>query len=116
MKPGDPDVFVAALAAVLADYPLGLVSECADPRTGIARTLKFLSIAELVEWLDKRLAHHRALANHVPRPPALPPPVYSEEHKATMREKIAALIRSIAGRPDPVDVLRRAARERAQEA
>lgn len=110
MKPGDPDVFVASIAAVLSQYPLGLVRECADPRSGVARTVKFLSVAELVEWLDRRLVHYQALAQHKPRPLALPPPTFTEEHKATMREKVAELLRWVAGRPDPIDRLKRQAR------
>jgi hypothetical protein len=109
MKPGDPETFVLSIASVLSQYPLGLVTECADPRVGVVRKLKFLSIAELVEWLDARLAYHQVLARHVPRLPALPAPVFSEEHKATMREKLLELVRGLMARSrDPIDELRRA--------
>lgn len=113
MKPGDPDVFVASIAAVLSQYPLGLVRECCDPRTGVARTAKFLSVAELVEWLDRRLEHHRALAAHKPRPPALPAPTFTEEHKATMRAKLTELFRWLGGRADPIDKLKNEHRAKA---
>lgn len=111
MKPGDPDVFVASIAAVLSGYPLGLVQECADPRFGIARTAKFLSIAELVEWLDRRLEFHQALAGHKPRPPALPAPVFSDDHKRTMLGKLRDLMAGLMARNhDPIDALKRAHR------
>lgn len=115
MKPGDPEVFVTSVAAVLADYPLALVHECADPRTGIARAAKFLSVAELVEWLDRRLEQLQAFASHVPRPPALPAPVYSEEHKTTMRQRFTDLIAGMMARSrDPIDELRKAWRANSQ--
>src|SRR5215831_17290231 len=72
MKPQDPDTFVEAVAAVLAQYPLGVVCECVDPVHGIARKLKWLSIAELSDWLDERLDYYRLVAAtspHEPRPP-----------------------------------------------
>jgi hypothetical protein len=125
MKPGDPEVFVEAIAAVLSQYPLGLVHECVDPRVGIARSLKFLSIAELVEWLDGRLSFYRAMAwreRHPPpaeRPvsPALPAPPFSEEHMAAMRQKYTALLERCRAAGDPIDNCVAHAREgRAAEA
>jgi hypothetical protein len=106
MKPGDPDTFIAAISAVLAQYPLGVVNECCDPRTGIARTAKFLSVAELVEWLDERLKYRLRMADHIPRPLAPPVPAFTEEHKATMRAKIAELFHWMAGRPDPISKMK----------
>jgi hypothetical protein len=68
-KPSDPETYAASLAAVLALYPLGLVQECCDPRTGLALVREFPpTVACLVEWLDKRLAWHQAVASHVNRP------------------------------------------------
>ena len=112
MKPSDPDTFVESIMMALSTYPAGLVAECVDPRVGVARKIKFLSIAELVEWLDERRAHYETLAAYKPRPPALPPPVFTEEHKATMRQRFADLVASMFARHrDPVDELRKAARE-----
>lgn len=37
----DPDAYVAAIAAVLSSYPLEVIREVTDPRTGIAATEKF---------------------------------------------------------------------------
>lgn len=118
MKPGDPETFVTAVAAVLQQYPLGLVRECVDPRIGVPRKIKFLSVAELAEWLDDRLEFHRTLAAYEPREevPRLER-VYSEEHKATMRERWAnlmAIVVSGARKGDPIMNMRRAAKREAE--
>lgn len=117
LKVHDPDVFNASIAAVLSQYPLGLVQECVDPRRGAARKIKFLSVNELVDWLDGRLEFHQALARHVPRValPAPVPKVHPPEHRATMVERFRALVASLtAGRQDPIDKLRRAHRARVE--
>ena len=67
LRPDQPETFLASIASVLAQYPLGIVQECVDPRLGIARKAEFLSVAKLVEWLDNRLAYHQALASYVKR-------------------------------------------------
>jgi hypothetical protein len=62
-KPPDPQGYADGLAAVLAQYPLGLVQECVDPRTGLARSREFPpTVACVVEWCDKRLAYHQSVA------------------------------------------------------
>jgi hypothetical protein len=44
----DPQVYVAAVVAVLSDYPLDIVAAVTDPRTGIPAKLKWLpTIAEI---------------------------------------------------------------------
>lgn len=64
LKPDQPETFLASIASVMAQYPLGLIQECADPRVGIARKCEFLSVAKLVAWLDDRLAFHQAMASY----------------------------------------------------
>lgn len=50
----DPEIYVAGLAAVLAEYPEAVIEFVTDPRTGIARRLKWLpSIAEVAEACDR---------------------------------------------------------------
>lgn len=91
-SPPDPKTYAASIAATLAGYPLGVVQECCDPRTGLARGREFPpTVAAIVSWCDSRLAFHQQLAAWKPRPPALPAPEYSEEHCAEMRERIAAI-------------------------
>jgi hypothetical protein len=63
-RPPEPETYAAALASVLAQYPLGLVQECVDPRTGLARGREFPpTVAAVVEWCDVRLNWHKALAD-----------------------------------------------------
>lgn len=95
-KPPDAKTYAASLAAVLAQYPLGLVHECCDPRVGLARSREFPpTVAALVEWLDKRIDWHTKLAAH--KPPLLLPseervePIMSEAERETMRERVGAL-------------------------
>lgn len=71
LRPDNPEVFIASIAAVLAQYPLGVVEEAADPRKGIARTVEFLSVRALVEWCDARLAFYQGLASYVGGAPKL---------------------------------------------
>lgn len=62
-RPPDPKTYSAAIAATLAGYPLGIVQECCDPRKGLARTREFPpTIAAVIEWCDRRLEHHKAVA------------------------------------------------------
>lgn len=115
LKAPDVDAFQTAIAAVLQQYPQGLVDECVDPRRGAARSIKFLGVAELVEWLDRRLEFHRALAAYVP-PKQLPARAFPADHKATMAERWARLLAQLfsgARREDPVTKLRRESREQA---
>lgn len=88
-KPPDPEAYAAGLADVLEQYPLGVVQECCDPRTGIARTREFPpTVAALVAWCGLATRAYKALSA---RPMPLPEPVHTEEHCATMRERIKAL-------------------------
>jgi hypothetical protein len=66
LKPDQPEIFLASIAAVLAQYPWGIVEECADPRKGIARTVEFLSVAKVADWCDERLAFYQSAARYVP--------------------------------------------------
>jgi len=96
MKPGDPVIFMENIAAVLSTYPLDVVRECVDPRYGIARRLKFLSIQELVEWLDAKLEYYRLVAATNPHPPALPAPTRGPD--AEMAKRVQGMLRDLAAR------------------
>lgn len=46
----DPEIFTAAVAGVLADYPREVIEYVTDPRTGIARKSKWMpSVAEIAD-------------------------------------------------------------------
>lgn len=84
----DPETYTAAISAVLAEYPPEVVHRVTDPRTGVARKVKFLpSVAEVVEACEAevkpiyeamarqrqqkqaardREAHEQAIASHDP--------------------------------------------------
>lgn len=68
LRPDNPTTFIESIAAVLAQYPLGVVEECADPRKGIARKSEFLSVKALVDWCDARLAFYQGLASYAGTP------------------------------------------------
>lgn len=79
----DPEVYVAAITAVLTRYPPDLVREVTDPNTGIQTSEKYLSFmpnaGELKAYCDgvaARKQHLRWLGKPAPQPAALldPPP------------------------------------------
>ena len=46
----DPDTYVAAITAVLSEYPADVIKRVTDPRLGIARKSKFMpNLCELSE-------------------------------------------------------------------
>lgn len=51
----DPKLFVRQASSALEDYPEQVLADLANPKIGLVRELKFApSIAEMVEWCDKR--------------------------------------------------------------
>jgi hypothetical protein len=51
----DPDIYVAAIAAVLNEYPPAIIDYVTDPRTGLPNTLKWLpAVAEVREACNLR--------------------------------------------------------------
>jgi len=56
----NPDMYAAAVTAVLSDFPRDVIDYVIDPRTGILGTLKFLpTVAEIKEACE--YAHNRIL-------------------------------------------------------
>jgi len=95
-RPPDPVEYANALADVFEQYPIGVVNECCDPRTGIARVREFPpTVACLVEWCDRKLAAYRAIGS---RPLPRPEISYSEEHCATMRKRLQDLMHNLLRR------------------
>lgn len=92
-RPPDPEVYAGALAAVLAQYPLGLVDECCDPRRGLAREREFPpTVASIVDWCENRLKYHQTLANFNGMPAKRIEVDYSPEHRATMLQRLSKLM------------------------
>lgn len=53
----DPETYTAAIAAVLAQFDAVIVTSVTDPRSGIARRLKFLpTVAEIAELCEEEAA------------------------------------------------------------
>jgi hypothetical protein len=58
----NPAAYHAAITAILADYPAGVVARASDPRVGIVRKVKFLPRpAEVAEFCDAEMARRRNL-------------------------------------------------------
>lgn len=59
----DPDVYIRAIAATLAEYPVHIAKRVASPVTGIPARMKFIpAVAEVREALDAEDRRQRNLA------------------------------------------------------
>ena len=84
---------MASLAAALAGYPLGIVEECCDPRTGLARSREFLpTVAAIVEWCDRQLKYHLTIAEWKPLPQRPPEREFSAEHRQKMLTRLSKVM------------------------
>lgn len=100
LRPDNPEAFVAAVIAVLAQYPAGVIDDCADPRRGIARSVEFLSIKALTEWCDQRLAFYQGLAAFVGQPPKREEQDFTREEMRRGGAAMRGLFRAIAAKRD----------------
>src|SRR5262249_24842103 len=90
----------AALAATLKDYPAGIVRECCDPRSGLAREREFPpTVAAIVEWCDRRLAWRQSVASYVARP-QLPAREFTYEEREDGQAALCGLRKTIAEKGD----------------
>jgi len=66
----DPETFAAALAAVLADYPEGIVTYAADPRTGVITKfpMGLPNIGQIKQFLDDAVERQDRLNRYAARP------------------------------------------------
>ena len=88
----DGDIYCAAVASVLAEYPREVVETVTDPRTGIASESKFLpSVAEVRSFCSVTAAR-AAIANAPRRPvkPYVPPPLPPGRINSTMHARLVA--------------------------
>src|SRR6266487_1108628 len=98
-KPLDPEVYAGSLAAVLAQYPLGVVKECVDPRTGLARNREFPpTVYSVVVWCDDRLQHHKKFANYVAIGEPRQEKDFSPEHCENMLARLSKLMHEVFDR------------------
>lgn len=92
-RPPDTSSYANGLADIFQHYPFGVVEQCCDVFDGIASTKVYLPApAEVRQWCDLRLQAYQSIVRR-----GLPPPEieYSEEHCATMRERLSKLMHSI---------------------
>lgn len=85
----DPQVYIAASAAVLGCYPKTVIERVTDPRTGLPSDLKFLpSVAEIREACDRaailidKMAESKRRAIPFVPPPKLPGQIDCNEFAA----------------------------------
>jgi len=58
----DPEMYTAAVAAVLADFPPEVMDVVTNPRTGLPRKIKFLpTVSEVADACDAELRYREAL-------------------------------------------------------
>ena len=91
----DPAIYANGIAHALAAYPKAVIDECCDTRMGLPRKLERRPTPkQVMDWCDERVKFYTALAQYRPRVEKAVP-VFTEEHKAMMREKLAELGRTL---------------------
>ncbi len=99
-KATNPEIYVAAVTAVLAEYPASVIAAVTHPVTGFARRQKFLpTIAELTEVLDGELA--REIRESQPPQKTEDRPEITPEERARVAKRFAELSSSLANSADP---------------
>lgn len=91
----DPAGYGASLGAVLEQYPLGVVGECCDVRTGLAREREFPPTPKaIIDWCDVRVKQHQgaiiwsrqeAAAKREER-------IFTDEHRESMLQRWSKLL------------------------
>lgn len=60
----DPDTYTAAVAAILAEYPVEVIKAVTDPRTGLPRKVSWLpTVKEVSDACEDEKRHRAALNN-----------------------------------------------------
>lgn len=89
-KPADPEGYALSIAMVLQQYPLGVVQNCCDPRTGLAREREFPpTVASIVDWCELRVKRHQGAVIHARQIEA--EKEFTEHHRKTMLGRLAEL-------------------------
>ena len=99
-NPSDPQEWIKTLAAILGQYPLGVVEECVDPARGLARVHHFPPAgAKVAEWCERRLNQHQGAISYAKQVAAEAEAAQlSDEHCRNMRERIQSLMRGLLGK------------------
>lgn len=91
--------WAASLAAALEPYPLGLVDECCDPRTGLAQHREFPpTVAAVTEWCNRRLTYHRGIVRWADQE-AAKRPEFPAEHRQGMLKRLQNLLHGLFDKP-----------------
>ena len=97
-RPPEPETYAGAIGATLAQYPPAVVADCADPRIGLARKLRFPpTVAEIVEWCDARMAYYESLARYQARE-VRPEREFTDADRVLARKFLAALAAELKDR------------------
>jgi hypothetical protein len=98
-NPPDPVGYAQAIAETLAQFPLGLVEECCDPRTGLAREREFPpTVAAVVDWCNRRLTYHRGMVKWAEQK-AVERPEFPEEYRRSMLKRLQDLLHGMFKQP-----------------
>jgi hypothetical protein len=97
----DPDTYTAAITAILAEYAPEVIQRATDPRTGMARKLKFLpTVAEVSEECEAAKSYLNAVASLARRGPVEKPKeievVRDPVRDAEMARKFQGLLAQLA--------------------
>lgn len=96
--PNSPREYLAAVTALLADYPQEVVDKVCDPRTGIATRCKFLpTIAEISEELSGHMLVHNRNWREEYRRQQEAPRVEREKPTPEQIERVRKLAESVTG-------------------
>lgn len=101
-QPPEPKVYAASIAATLAKYPVAIVAECADPRTGLALEREFPpTVKAVADWCEARLQHYEQLARWQPKEEKAEREFTDEERALAKRflAELAAELKSRNGIP-----------------
>lgn len=94
-EPKDPETYLKGLAMLCTGAPKALLRTMVDPVNGIMRECRFLpGLAEVSEWLEKRLPRARA-PEHRPFRPELPAPEVTEEERTANLAKLERVKKQI---------------------
>jgi hypothetical protein len=109
-RPPDPEGWAASMAAVLAQYPLGIAQECCDPRVGLAKKREFPpTVAAIDEWCKRRLDYHHGMIKWDKQNQLVKSkPIFGEEHRRGMMRQLRDLmhrtfLRAPTGDPGRID-------------